>query len=308
MLDAPRCLIVGSDGMTGSALLARLRREGIHALGTSRRTPQTTDTIPLDLASDPRSWRIPAATSVVVNCAAVAGAAVCQRSPDESRRVNVDAVVALAQRCASESRMFVQLSSDRVFSGRSPRTRADAPFAPASEYGRQKAEADRRLLEMFAEGGELAIVRFAKLVSRTHALFGAWRDSLCRGEAIRPFADMTMAPVTLDFAIAVLYKVILERRTGVFQASAESDVTYSQFAGDLAEACGAARELVIPISSVSATVDIDPPPPFTSLDVSRVRNEMNLIPPTPKEVAEWIVRRLSPERRNAVSLQRKATH
>lgn len=204
--------------------------------------------------------------------------------------------------------MFVQLSSDRVFSGRSPRTRADAPFAPASEYGRQKAEADRRLLEMFAEGGELAIVRFAKLVSRTHALFGAWRDSLCRGEAIRPFADMTMAPVTLDFAIAVLYKVILERRTGVFQASAESDVTYSQFAGDLAEACGAARELVIPISSVSATVDIDPPPPFTSLDVSRVRNEMNLIPPTPKEVAEWIVRRLSPERRNAVSLQRKATH
>src|SRR6185437_16838479 len=63
VLDAPRCLIVGSDGMTGSALLARLRREGIHALGTSRRTPQTTDTIPLDLASDPRSWRIPAATS-----------------------------------------------------------------------------------------------------------------------------------------------------------------------------------------------------------------------------------------------------
>jgi dTDP-4-dehydrorhamnose reductase len=297
-------LIVGSDGMAGSALLARLRREGIDAIGASRRSPLAADTISLDLTSDPQGWRIPAATNVVVNCAAVAGAAACQRSPDETRRVNVDAVVALAQRCANESRMFVHVSSDKVFSGRAPRTRADAPFAPASEYGRQKAEADRRVSESFANGGELAIVRFAKIVSHTHPLLSAWRDSLCRGEAIRAFADMTMAPVTLDFAIEVLCKVVLERRTGVFQASAESDVAYSQFAGDLAEACGAARELVMPGSSVSAAVDLEPPPPFTSLDVSRVRTELNLIPPTPKEAAEWLVRRLSPERKNALSLQR----
>ncbi|HQU44981.1 MAG TPA: sugar nucleotide-binding protein, partial [Pirellulales bacterium] len=118
--------------------------------------------------------------------------------------------------------------------------------------------------------------------------FAGWREALRQGDVVRPFSDVTIAPISLDFAVEVLLKVILERRTGVFQASAEVDVTYAEFARDLAEACGARRELVAPVAKASTPLGPDKAARFASLDVSRVRDELKLTPQTPKQLARWI--------------------
>ncbi|HQU44982.1 MAG TPA: sugar nucleotide-binding protein, partial [Pirellulales bacterium] len=164
MLSGSRCLIVGSDGMIGGALLASLLRHGIESVGATRRLPPKAHGVLLDLLGDPRDWQIPAETQVVVNCAAIAGAAACQRNSEDARKANCESVAALAHRCANESRLFVHISTDRVFSGRCPRARDSREFSPIDEYGRQKAAADKSLLMLYDEGASVAIVRFSKVV------------------------------------------------------------------------------------------------------------------------------------------------
>ena len=286
----PRCLVVGSDGMIGSALTACLRDRGIEAFGTTRRFTSSPKTVLLDLAGDPHDWQIPAETEVVINCAAITGLAACQSRQDDAHHVNCESVAALAQRCACESRLFVHISTDRVYDGLHPRTPPSRDFAPTDEYGRQKAAADLRLFTMMDQGASIAIVRFTKVISRFSAPFAEWRDALRNGQAIRPFCDAMIAPITLDFAVEVLRNVIVERRIGVFQASAETDVTYAEFALELADLCDAPSELVCPVSKDSTLVGSGQQMRFSSLDCSRLRDELGMTPESPRQVAEWFVK------------------
>ena len=267
--------------------MACLQHHGVETIGATRRVPRKPNAVWLDLSLDPLAWEIPAGTQVVVNCAAISGATACQQRLDDSRKVHCSGVAALARRALNESFFFVHISSDRVFSGRDPRAPASREFAPIDEYGSQKAAADIRLLGLYDEGANIAIVRFSKVISQVSSPFAGWRDALWKGEVIHPFSDATIAPISLDFAVEVLRKVIVERRTGVFQASAEIDVTYAQFARYLADACGAPGNCVSPISQTTRP-GADGAGRFASLDVSRVRDELNMTPQTPKQLAQWL--------------------
>lgn len=274
--------------------MACLLRHGVETVGATRRAPRKPNTIPLDLSRDPREWEIPAGTQVVVNCAAITGSAACQRGSDDARKVNCENVAALARRSANESRSFVHISTDRVFSGRTPRAAAGSEFAPIDEYGRQKAAADQRLLTLIDEGASVAIVRLTKVVSQVSAPFAEWRETLRKGDFVHPFLNVVIAPISLDFAVEVLQKVIVEGRTGVFQASAEIDVTYAEFAHDLAEACGAPRERVVPISKASTRFGTGEAARFASLDISRVRDELKMTPQSPRQLAQWVAASSAP--------------
>ena len=71
----------------------------------------------------------------------------------------------LAQVCARHAIQLLTFSSDLVFDGKqqSPYLESD-PVGPLNSYGRSKAEAERRVLDLFPEA----------LVVRTSAFFGPW--------------------------------------------------------------------------------------------------------------------------------------
>ena len=76
----------------------------------------------------------------VINAAAVCDFDACETDPEGTGRVNLDAPLELARRCAAQGALFVQYSSDYVFAGDGEGlyTEDDAP-RPLSVYGRQKA-------------------------------------------------------------------------------------------------------------------------------------------------------------------------
>ena len=93
-------LVVGADGAIGAAVAARLEVGGHPVIRTSRRG--TPGTVPLDLATDPATWRLPKGVSTAVLCAAVTSTEACRNHPDEARRVNVEATVELGRRDSME--------------------------------------------------------------------------------------------------------------------------------------------------------------------------------------------------------------
>lgn len=269
-------LVVGSDGTIGAAVAARLEAAGVPVIRTSRRA--TARSLPLDLAALPASWTPPPGIAAAVLCAAVTSTNACRDRPQECRRVNVEATIELGRLLAGAGARLVFLSTNMVFDGSVPFVSADAGLCPRTAYGRMKAEAEEGLLAL---GGGTTVVRLTKVVGRTLPVIERWRETLARGEVIRPLADLVIAPVSLDLAAAVIAAAAREPLGSILQVSARGDIAYAEVAARLAARWGAAPDLVRPATAAESKVGLEHVPVHTTLDATAVRDRLGIEPPDP---------------------------
>jgi len=130
-----RILLLGSNGLLGRYLTREFADHDLTAL--THADADIADTSRLDALFAQR-W------DTVINAAAVCDFDACEADPAGTGRVNREAPLDLAKRCAAQGALFVQYSSDYVFGGETDRllTEADAPD-PLSVYGRQKADLEK---------------------------------------------------------------------------------------------------------------------------------------------------------------------
>jgi len=129
-------LLLGSGGLLGRYLAKELAAG--HALvAQTRQDADITDAARLD-GLFARRW------DAVINAAAVCDFDACEKKPGETGRINLEAPLDLARRCAAQDALFVQYSSDYVFGGEEDRllSESEAPH-PLSVYGRQKADLEQ---------------------------------------------------------------------------------------------------------------------------------------------------------------------
>ena len=142
------------------------------------------------------------------------------------------------------------LSTNAVFDGRKPLAAVDDPVNPKTEYGRQKAEAEKQLLGL---GGGVAVIRLGKVIYPDMPLFQSWITDLKAGRIIRPFRDLVFAPLSLAAAAIFLIKIARGKTGGIFQLSGPEDITYAEAAAWLSETMGAHEALVQPTESWNLT-------------------------------------------------------
>ena len=135
-----KILLLGSGGLLGRYLTREFAEHELTAL--ARTGADITDSARLDELFAQR-W------DAVINAAAICDFDACQADPAGTGRVNRDAPLDLARRCAAHGVLFVQYSSDYVFGGEADKllTEADAP-QPLSVYGRQKADLEQHIPEL----------------------------------------------------------------------------------------------------------------------------------------------------------------
>lgn len=118
---------------------------------------------PLSLTDDERLTRtlLDEWPDAIINCSAISSPDSVNESPRESHALNVVATARLAEIAAHLGARFLHVSSDMVFDGtQSPYRSTDAPN-PMSEYGRQKLEAEKRVLA--ASDENLVVLRVTLL-------------------------------------------------------------------------------------------------------------------------------------------------
>lgn len=278
-------LVVGSDGLIGKALMARLQEEGGFVAGTTQRADALDGShLLLDLSHDVEGWRCPLEVDTAIICAGVAKVDVCLRDPKASFAVNVWGIVTLARSLASQGAFVVFLSSNLVYDGSIPFRGPNDPVCPTTEYGRQKAEAEKRLLEL---GDSVSVVRLTKVLGPNPPMFVSWINDLNNGSTIRPFSDMSLSPVPLPLVAEVLLQVGERRMAGIVQVSGERDITYYEAATYIARRTGARPGQVMPIESRESGRLFEAVPSFTTLDATRLRDELGLEPPNPWEVIDF---------------------
>jgi dTDP-4-dehydrorhamnose reductase len=272
MNEKETILVVGADGMIGRALAQRFAAEGHKVVRTTLlRTPGA---IALDLARGAADF-VPPPVSVAYLSAAITSQAQCRTQPAATRAVNVEGTLTLAEKLVRQGTHVVFPSTNLVLDGLHPRQPADAPYAPQSEYGRQKAETEQRLLQLPGA----CVVRFTKVLGRANPLLLGWVAALRKGEIIRPFSDMRMAPVPLNFAAEALVAVAAARAEGVVQVSAKEDVAYAAAAAFVADCITVPRQLVQPVTVAESGMAIECVPAHTTLDTTRLQSDFGLTPP-----------------------------
>jgi len=278
-------LIVGGDSSIGQALADHLEHKGINVLKTSRRKQSQQNCLFLDLSNPSATYLIPNNISLAFICAAVASIDQCNRQPDQTYFINVEQTLALSKQLISAGARIVFLSSNVVFDGSKAYRLADEPTCPISEYGKQKAEAERQLLAL---GGNVTIVRLTKVLTARMPLLNQWIQSLETGAAIHPRNDMIVSPLALDFVVDVLGQLIDLRQNGILQLSGTEDITYAILAKEIARQLECDQTLIQPITQQSDAHSQKQT--YTTLDVTAFRNLYKMEPPGFKEVVRSILK------------------
>jgi dTDP-4-dehydrorhamnose reductase len=135
-----KILLLGAGGLLGRYLAREF--SGHELTAVSHEQADITDAVRMDELFAQR-W------DTVINAAAVCDFDACEKDPVGTGRVNRDAPLDLARRCAAQDALFVQYSSDYVFDGSEDKllTESDVPD-PLSVYGHQKAELEKLIPEL----------------------------------------------------------------------------------------------------------------------------------------------------------------
>ena len=279
-------LIIGGDGLIGAALYQRLTQTGKSVIATTRRkAPMSEATTYLDL-SEPNTWQIPAENRVAYICAAISRYADCHADPEGSRLTNVTNTTRLVRHLVESGCFVMFVSSNSVFDGRLPYRKITDPVDPQTEYGRQKAEVEAQISEL---GDRVCILRVTKVFPKNPPLLMNWIAALRNGTIIRPFQDLTCAPVPLETISECLIRLGSTEKPGIWHLSGDRDVSYAELASELAERSNLDRSLINPQSVRSSSHYSEHIPRFTSLDCSLTQDELSVKPPSVSEMLDWIV-------------------
>lgn len=158
MVAEPRVLVLGSEGMLGTKVIAR-RPTGVEILGADREQLDIRD--PSAVSAYVEEHR----PGTIVNCAAYTNVDGCEEEVELSHAVNGAGAGHLADAARATGARLLHISTDYVFDGRGGAPYAEsAPTNPINEYGRSKLAGEEAIL---ARAPELA------WILRTSWLYGA---------------------------------------------------------------------------------------------------------------------------------------
>ncbi|BBO77060.1 NAD(P)-dependent oxidoreductase [Desulfosarcina widdelii] len=208
-----RLLITGASGFLGWHLCRLAASEwSVYGVGCRHRvtvydaTPVTGDLTDSDVMATLFDRIRPQA---VIHAAAASDPAFCERHIDEARRINVTATESLAGQCARWKIPFVFTSTDLVFDGTRPPYAEDDATTPIAAYGRQKVEAEQRVMACWPKA---LICRLPLMIGLSGGFRGNFSFEMLKaietGTSMNLFADEFRTPVDGQSAAAGILTVM----------------------------------------------------------------------------------------------------
>src|SRR5580698_7671590 len=234
-----KAMIVGATGLLGKALTREWVGDEVVGLGSKD--------VDIRDASKVREVVDKVRPDWIVLAAAYTDVDGCESHSDLAFAVNRDGAVHVADAAKRIGARLLFLSSDYVFDGKktSPYEAEDARN-PQSVYGRSKAEAEVRLLEVLPEC----------CIVRTSWLFGTggkcFPDTILNLAASRPVLevvnDQRGCPTYADDLVRTIVQLCRKDAGGIVHATNTGNCTWFEFAQDIIESSGLATT-VRPVST-----------------------------------------------------------
>lgn len=272
MSSAGRLLVTGASGFLGWHICRLAAAEwSVYGLGCRHRTAingttpvegDLTDSDFLAVLFD----RIRPET--VIHAAAASDPAFCEHHADEARRINVTATESLAGHCAQCKIPFVFTSTDLVFGGTRPPYAENDATSPISAYGRQKAEAEQRVM---ACNTEALVCRLPLMIGFSGGFRGTFSLEMLKaleaGTPINLFVDEFRTPVDGESAATGILTVLGET-SGILHLGGRQRISRYEMGQRLAAIMECKKTNIRPVSIKNMAASA-PRPPDVSLNSQR---------------------------------------
>ena len=255
-----RVTIIGASGLLGKALMREWRGDAVTGLASSDADIRDAERVQEVVRETNPQWIVLAAAYTDVDG--------CESNRDLAFAVNRDGAVNVAMAAKEVGARLMFLSSDYVFDGTNttPYDTHDARN-PQGVYGRTKAEAEIRLLELMPDC----------CLARTSWLFGmggkCFPDTILKLAGSRPALDVVddqrgSPTYTVDLARAII-PLCRKNATGVVHVTNTGDCTWFDFAKEIVESARLST-IVRPVSSARMARPA-PRPAYSVLSADRLR-------------------------------------
>lgn len=279
-----KVLLFGAGGLLGGHLSAHLPRCGHDVTALTHADADITDRKKLDeLFGQP--W------DAVINAAAVCDFDACEEDPEATARVNRDAPLDLARRCAARGALFVQFSSDYVFDGKIDRalTEQDRPN-PISVYGQQKAVLEREIPQLCPRS---LVIRLSWLYGMGGKTFmSLLPDLLTRNKSVSVASGKKGCCLYAADAAVWIGRLVASDQAGLFNLVNRGGTSWEEFARLCAGLMGFPETMIVGVAYETLGPNWSKRPRYSCLDTTKLQNA---IPPGPRPwtealdsfLAEW---------------------
>lgn len=241
-LEKPRILITGGSGLLALNWYAAVRDEWDVVLGFHDRMPavQGATGIAIDLESKERLLAIldAYAPEFVVHAAGCTSVESCEKAPDIARHVNIGLAENMAHVCRARGMPLVHISTDHLFSGADMMADEEAPIAPLNVYGKTKAEAELRVLEICPDALVIRTNFYGWGTGYRRSFSDVIIDALRQQRPITLFDDVYYTPILAESLAEAVHDLFERKASGVFNVVGSQRLTKYRFGMLLAEAFG----------------------------------------------------------------------
>jgi dTDP-4-dehydrorhamnose reductase len=241
-----KLLITGATGTLGNAFAKICDDRALPYCLTTREELDICDDASIAAAIEKhRPWAI-------INTAGFVRVADAEREKDACLKANAVGPEKLAKACSAAGVKLVTFSSDLVFDGQLGRAYCeDDKICPANTYGLSKAKAEQQVLGALEDA----------LVVRTSAFFGPWDQynfawntlaALARGEPVRVGRNTAVSPTYVPDLCHATLDLLVDGETGIWHLANQGQLSWHEFATQVAERAGYDASLVLPIEDQPA--------------------------------------------------------
>jgi dTDP-4-dehydrorhamnose reductase len=229
-----RVLILGATGLLGKALVREWSDDDVLALGSRDVDIRDAGRVREIVGNARPDW--------VVLAAAYTDVDGCETHQELAFSVNRDGAVNVAQAARQAEAKLLFLSSDYVFDGKKTSPyETEETRNPQGVYGRSKAEAEIKLLEILPDC----------CIARTSWVYGVggkcFPDSILRLAANRPVLDVVndqrgCPTYTVDLARAII-QLCRKSASGIVHVTNAGDCSWFEFAQEIVARSGLGTEI-----------------------------------------------------------------
>jgi dTDP-4-dehydrorhamnose reductase len=272
-MNKPRLLLTGASGFLGYNFLQQdLSAWDVFAITNQRKysfvnaQPVNSNIAHEQLIKEAFNYVNPHA---VIHLAAISNANFCEEHEGLSNQINVNATVLLAQLCAEKNIPFVFTSTDLVFDGQQGNYTENALVNPLSIYGKQKAEAEQRVFEVYPNACVLRMpLMFGNGGLYAQSFMQPFLYKLQQGDSLQLFTDEYRSVVGGGSAAGGILLALENNWQGLYHLGGKERLSRYDFGLLLCNAFGINPSLIIPTLQKEVKMAA-PRPPDVSLNSTK---------------------------------------
>ena len=191
----------------------------------------------------------------VVHFAALTNVDWCERNPEETWQVNVEASSNLAQACQRFNAGLVYLSTDSVFDGKTGHYAEEDPPAPVNVYGRSKLAGEQAVQDKLQRCLIIRTNIYGWSVNAKSSLAEWILARLQSSQSVLGFSDVFFTPILTNDLSEILLDMMEQDLTGLYHVAGSESFSKYEFALHLVDVFGMGKKLVKPSSVASSTLE-----------------------------------------------------